>query len=150
MGCSNNEVSEGEENNYKAIANSSEKIQKMLKSYKEGILKYKKYKEQYEDILEQQIKCEKLLKKYFSMKSNIVMSNEPNEIKSYKKIFNKINKVEEDLKIVPGFLTKYSNKNKKETEVKNEEDINDENEEESENEDKRIKKKNKEKYKIKK
>ena len=60
----------------------------MIKLYKEAISKYKKSVEGYQDIFEQQMKCEKLINLYFSLQKNINLSNEPNEIKNYKKTFN--------------------------------------------------------------
>ena len=120
MGCSSNDV-ENEKNPYEVNPDSFSKVEKIIKSYREAISKYKKYKEIYEDIFEQQIKCEKLLKHYFSIQNNIILANQPPEIKNYKKTFNRVNKLEDDLKIGPGFILKYKyNKSQKETENKNE------------------------------
>ena len=151
MGCSSNEKPE-EENKFEDNTNQFDKLEKILKSYKESIMKYKKYKEDYEDIFEQQVKCEKLLKNYFSIQKNINLSNEPEEIKNYKKTFNRVNRLEENLKIVPGFINmnKYHNKNKKETENKNDEEYDDEQNDYNENRKHKHKKKNKDKKKNKK
>ena len=109
MGCtSNNEI--GEENN-ENNTNSFNKLEKMLNSYKEAISKYKISIQEYEDIFEQQIKCEKLLNIYFSIQKNINLSNEPNEIKNYKKTFNRVNRLEENLKIGPGIMNKFKYNN---------------------------------------
>ena len=151
MGCSSKEISE-EEDTYKDNKNQFDKLEKILKSYKESIMKYKKYKEDYEDIFEQQVKCEKLLKNYFSLKRNINLSDEPAEIKNFKKTFTRVDKLEENLKIVPGFINmdKYQNKNKKETENKNDEEYDDEQNDYNENRKHKHKKKNKDKKKRKK
>ena len=151
MGCSSKEISE-EEETYKDNKNQFDKLKKILKSYKESIMKYKKYKEDYEDIFEQQIKCEKLLKNYFSLKRNINLSDEPAEIKNFKKTFTRVDKLEENLKIVPGFINmdKYQNKNKKETENKNDDGNNDEQSDEGEHKKHKRKKKYKDKKKKKK
>ena len=151
MGCSSKEISE-EEDTYKDNKNQFDKLEKILKSYKESIMKYKKYKEDYEDIFEQQIKCEKLLKNYFSLKRNINLSDEPAEIKNFKKTFTRVDKLEENLKIVPGFINmdKYQNKNKKETENKNDDGNNDEQSDEGEHKKHKRKKKYKDKKKKKK
>ena len=151
MGCSSKEISE-EEDTYKDNTNQFEKLEKILKSYKESIMKYKKYKEDYEDIFEQQVKCEKLLKNYFSLKRSINLSDEPAEIKNFKKTFSRVDKLEENLKIVPGFINmdKYRNKNKKETENQNDEGNNDEQSDEGEHRKRKHKKKNKDKKKKKK
>ena len=149
MGCSSNDV-ENEKNPYEVNPDSFSKVEKIIKSYREAISKYKKYKEIYEDIFEQQIKCEKLLKHYFSIQNNIILANQPPEIKNYKKTFNRVNKLEDDLKIGPGFILKYKyNKSQKETENKNEED-NDNEEESEENENKKYKYKKKKMEKNKK
>ena len=151
MGCSSSEKPE-EENKFEDNTNQFDKLEKILKSYKESIMKYKKYKEDYEDIFEQQVKCEKLLKNYFSIQKNINLSNEPEEIKNYKKTFNRVNRLEENLKIVPGFINmnKYHNKNKKETENKNDDGNNDEQSDEGEHKKHKRKKKYKDKKKKKK
>ena len=151
MGCSSKEISE-EEDTYKDNKNQFDKLEKILKSYKESIMKYKKYKEDYEDIFEQQVKCEKLLKNYFSLKRNINLSDEPAEIKNFKKTFTRVDKLEENLKIVPGFINmdKYQNKNKKETENKNDDGNNDEQNDENEHKKHKRKKKYKDKKKKKK
>ena len=151
MGCSSKEISE-EEDTYKDNKNQFDKLEKILKSYKESIMKYKKYKEDYEDIFEQQVKCEKLLKNYFSLKRNINLSDEPAEIKNFKKTFTRVDKLEENLKIVPGFINmdKYQNKNKKETENKNDDGNNDEQSDEGEHKKHKRKKKYKDKKKKKK
>ena len=150
MGCSSNEKPE-EEHAFEDNKNQFDKLEKMLKSYKESIMKYKKYKEDYEDIFEQQVKCEKLLKNYFSIQKNINLSNEPAEIKNYKKTFNRVDKLEENLKIVPGFvnMNKYHKKNKKETENKNDEENEDEQSDDNEYRKHKNKKKNKDKKKRK-
>ena len=150
MGCSSNEKPE-EEHTFEDNKNQFDKLEKMLKSYKESIMKYKKYKEDYEDIFEQQVKCEKLLKNYFSIQKNINLSNEPAEIKNYKKTFNRVDKLEENLKIVPGFvnMNKYHKKNKKETENKNDEENEDEQSDDNEYRKHKNKKKNKDKKKRK-
>ena len=150
MGCSSNEKQE-EEHTFEDNKNQFDKLEKMLKSYKESIMKYKKYKEDYEDIFEQQVKCEKLLKNYFSIQKNINLSNEPAEIKNYKKIFNRVDKLEENLKIVPGFvnMNKYHKKNKKETENKNDEENEDGQSDDNEYRKHKHKKKNKDKKKRK-
>ena len=143
MGCtSNNEI--GEENN-ENNTNSFNKLEKMLNSYKEAISKYKISIQEYEDIFEQQIKCEKLLKTYFSLQKNIILSNEPSEIKNYKKTFNRVNKLEDNLKIVPGIINKYQYDTKiKETEIEKEKDNEEYNNEKQENKNfKHKKKKNK-------
>ena len=122
----------------------------MLKSYKEAISKYKNSVGEYEDIFEQQIKCEKLLKTYFSLQKNINLSNEPNEIKNYKKTFNRVNKLEENLKINPGIINKYkynsnneNNNNLKETDNIGEKENEENNDEEIlENKKQKHKKKN--------
>ena len=151
MGCSSKEISE-EEDTYKDNKNQFDKLEKILKSYKESIMKYKKYKEDYEDIFEQQVKCEKLLKNYFSLKRNVNLSDEPAEIKNFKKTFTRVDKLEENLKIVPGFINmdKYQNKNKKETENKNDDGNNDEQSDEGEHKKHKRKKKYKDKKKKKK
>ena len=150
MGCSSNEKQE-EEHTFEDNKNQFDKLEKMLKSYKESIMKYKKYKEDYEDIFEQQVKCEKLLKNYFSIQKNINLSNEPVEIKNYKKAFNRVDKLEENLKIVPGFvnMNKYHKKNKKETENKNDEENEDEQSDDNEYRKHKNKKNNKDKKKRK-
>ena len=143
MGCtSNNEI--GEENN-ENNTNSFNKLEKMLNSYKEAISKYKISIQEYEDIFEQQIKCEKLLKTYFSLQKNIILSNEPSEIKNYKKTFNRVNKLEDNLKIVPGIINKYQYDTKiKETEIEKEKDNEEDNNEKQEKKNfKHKKKKNK-------
>ena len=71
----------------------------------------KKYKDEYENILEQQILCERELKKYFSNQKRIIMENEPEEIRNFQKTFNKVNRLEKKLNIVPGCLTKLKNNN---------------------------------------
>ena len=151
MGCSSKEISE-EEDTYKDNKNQFDKLEKILKSYKESIMKYKKYKKDYEDIFEHQVKCEKLLKNYFSLKRNINLSDEPAEIKNFKKTFTRVDKLEENLKIVPGFINmdKYQNKNKKETENKNDDGNNDEQSDEGEHKKHKRKKKYKDKKKKKK
>ena len=111
MGCSSNDLQN--ERSTEDNINSFEKLEKILKQYKEAISKYKKSVGEYEDIFEQQIKCEKLLKNYFSLQKNINLSNEPNEIKNYKKTFNRVNKLEDNLKISPAFFSKFNYNNKK-------------------------------------
>ncbi len=153
MGCSSNDNDEPkEENTYEDNTNQFDKLEKILKSYKDSIIKYKKYKEDYEDIFEQQIKCERLLKNYFSLQKNIILSNEPEEIKNYKKTFNRVNRLEENLKIVPGFvnMNKYYNKNKKETGNQNDEENNEEQSDDYDNGKYKYKKKKKDKKKKKK
>ena len=110
MGCSSN--SNVEFSNGKETVNSFKNLEKRIKDYKEAINEYKKYKEEYEDILEQQILCERELKKYFSNQKKIIMENEPQEIRNFQKTFNKVNRLEKKLNIVPGCLTKYKNNNK--------------------------------------
>ena len=109
MGCSSNDLQN--ERSTEDNINSFEKLEKILKQYKEAISKYKKSVGEYEDIFEQQIKCEKLLKNYFSLQKNINLSNEPNEIKNYKKTFNRVNRLEENLKIGPGIMNKFKYNN---------------------------------------
>ena len=149
MGCaSNNQDNEEEKEDN---TNSFEKLEKILKSYREAISKYKNSVEEYKDIFEQQIKCEKLLKSYFSLQKNINLSNEPSEIKNYKKTFNRVNKLEDNLKIAPGIINKYNygndngNKNLKETENISEINSEDNYEEEEENKKYKYKKKKKKK-----
>ena len=109
MGCSSNK-SLGEEN-IEVKEDSFDKLEKMIKLYREAISKYKRSIEDYKDIFEQQIKCEKLLNIYFSLQKNINLSNEPNEIKNYKKTFNRVNRLEENLKIGPGIMNKFKYNN---------------------------------------
>ena len=109
MGCSSNK-SLGEEN-IEVKEDSFDKLEKMIKLYREAISKYKRSIEDYKDIFEQQIKCEKLLNIYFSLQKNIILSNEPNEIKNYKKTFNRVNRLEENLKIGPGIMNKFKYNN---------------------------------------
>ena len=142
MGCSSNNIDK-DGNPYEDTTNSFEKLEKIIKTYKESIAKYKIYKEDYDEIFEQQMKCEKLLKTYFSLQKSINLSNEPSEIKNYKKTFNRVNRLEENLKVIPGFLNKYKYNIKKETENNNEDDISDK-DSEDEN-DKKYKKKEKKK-----
>ena len=146
MGCSSNIMSE--ENN-EDNSNSFDKLEKIIKSYREAISKYKKSVEEYEDIFEQQIKCEKLLKNYFSLQKNIIISEQPNEIKNYKKTFNRISKLEDNLKIVPGCISKKFNNNDNENiKIKQTDDISDLDKEESENKKHANKKKKKKKQII--
>ena len=126
MGCSSNK-SLGEEN-IEVKEDSFDKLEKMIKLYREAISKYKRSIEDYKDIFEQQIKCEKLLNIYFSIQKNINLSNEPNEIKNYKKTFNRVNRLEENLKIGPGIMNKFkynnhiNNQNLSDNEYDNEKD----------------------------
>ena len=149
MGCSSSNIDK-DGNPYEDNKNSFEKLEKIIKSYKEAIAKYKIYKEDYEEIFEQQMKCEKLLKNYFSLQKSISinLSNEPNEIKNYKKTFNRVNKLEDNLKVIPGFLNKYKYniKTKKEAENNNEENNSDKNSEDDDNK-KYVKKEKKKKKK---
>jgi len=109
MGCSSN--SNIEFSNGKETVNSFKNLENRIKDYREAIKEYKKYKEEYEDILEQQILCERELKKYFSNQKRIIMENEPEEIRNFQKTFNKVNRLEKKLNIVPGCLTKLKNNN---------------------------------------
>ena len=127
MGCSSN--SNIEFSNGKETVNSFKNLENTIKNYREAINEYKKYKEEFEDILEQQILCEIELKKYFNNQKRIIMENEPEEIRNFQKIFNKVNRLEKKLNIVPGCLTKLKNnlkknnnnkKNKKDNEKKDE------------------------------
>ena len=144
MGCSSNK-SLGEEN-IEVKEDSFDKLEKMIKLYREAISKYKRSIEDYKDIFEQQIKCEKLLNIYFSLQKYINLSNEPNEIKNYKKTFNRVNRLEENLKIGPGIMNKFklnnniNNKNLSDNEYNNEKD-----EEEDEYQKPKYKKKKKKK-----
>ena len=142
MGCSSNNIDK-DGNPYEDNTNSFEKLEKIIKSYKEAIAKYKIYKEDYDEIFEQQMKCEKLLKNYFSLQKSINLANEPSEIKNYKKTFNRVNKLEDNLKVIPGFLNKYKYNIKKETENNIEDDISDKDSEDVD--DKKYKKKEKKK-----
>ena len=117
MGCSSN--SNIEFSNGKETANSFKNLENRLKDYREAIKEYKKYKEEYEDILEQQILCERELKKYFSNQKRIIMENEPEEIRNFQKTFNKVNRLEKKLNIVPGCLTKLKNNNNNNNKKKN-------------------------------
>ena len=144
MGCTSNK-SLGEEN-VEDKEDAFDRIEKMIKLYKEAISKYQKNVEEYQDIFEQQMKCEKLINLYFSLQKNINLSNEPNEIKNYKKTFNRVNKLEENLKIGPGIMNKFKynrdnkNKNSPEYEYTEDKDI-----EEDENRKPKYKKKKKKK-----
>ena len=117
MGCSSN--SNIEFSNGKETVNSFKNLENRLKDYREAIKEYKKYKEEYEDILEQQILCERELKKYFSNQKRIIMENEPEEIRNFQKTFNKVNRLEKKLNIVPGCLTKLKNNNNNNNKKKN-------------------------------
>ena len=120
MGCGSN-YSIKDASNEKETINAFQKLEKSLKAYKEAINEYKKFLEEYGNILEQQIICEKDIIFYFKLQKKINMEKEPKEIKEYKKIFNRVNRLEKRLNIGPGYINKnkdkfYKNKEKKDNE----------------------------------
>ena len=50
------------------------------------------------------------------------MENEPEEIRNFQKTFNKVNRLEKKLNIVPGCLTKLKNNNNKKKNNNNKKD----------------------------
>ena len=101
--------------------NAFKKLKNTIKAYKEAISEYKKFLEEYQTILEQKLICEKDLNKYFKLQKKIIMDNEPKEIKNYKKIFNRVDRLEEKLNISPGCIKIDINKKKDNKEGENKE-----------------------------
>ena len=62
--------------------------------------------------------CEKNLNTYFRLQKVVNFGNEPDEIKNYKKTFNRVNRLEEKLNIIPQCLIKLRNKKKEERKKK--------------------------------
>ena len=111
MGCgSNAELKESCED--KEQLNAFQKLKNAINAYKKGINEYKKFLEEYQHILEQKLICEKNINKYFNLQKKINMQNEPNEIKNFKKVFNRVDRLEKKLNIHPGCIKIDFNKKK--------------------------------------
>ena len=119
MGCGANAALK-ESCEDKEQLNAFKKLKNTINAYKEGINEYKKFLEEYQNILEQKLLCEKDLNKYFNLQKNINMQNEPKEIQNFKKIFNRVDRLEQKLDIHPGCIKIDVNK-KKENKADNKE-----------------------------
>ena len=122
--------------------NAFKKLKNTISVYKEAINEYKKFLEEYQTILEQKLICDKDLNKYFKLQKKIIMDNEPKEIKNYKKIFNRVDRLEEKLNISPGCIKIDINKK-----IENKEDENKESKQKNQEQDNNNKEKEKSKKK---
>ena len=119
MGCgSNNAIKDSCED--KEAIDSFKKLENTMKYYKEAIDEYKNYLNEYLDLLEQKLLCEKEIENYFNLQKRINFQNEPEEIRNYRKSFNRVNRLEERLNIGPGIIAQIkTRKIKKEENRKN-------------------------------
>ena len=110
MGCSNSEIKNVCDD--PESVNAYVKLEKLLAQYKNAIQEYKIFKDKYEEILEQELICNKNLNFYFNSQKKVILSNEPKEIQNYQKIFNRVNRLEEKLNITADCLTNFKKRNK--------------------------------------
>ena len=112
MGCGSNS-SIKEVSDEKETVNAFIKVKNSIKAYKEAISEYKKNVEEFGDILEKKLICEKDITYYFKLQKRINLEKEPKEIKEFKQTFNRVNRLEKRLNIGPGIIKKYQEEYKK-------------------------------------